>query len=227
MPNEPQLPVSVAQHDRPTPGVNVRIIAGHLVRESARGLEILDTGSPVSMPAPAEAREAIPGDVVGLIGMDELGRSPFLLDWSRGTFTPSAPAPDVASWGRLEMRMGVPVVEIGHAGATGSSRSSLAVLDTGAPISYAPRSAVEGCAVISSATDFYPMFGRFSTDLHEVNVEFLGRSKLIRVGVLPPMLEMALALLAPNGWILGAEFFTGRALWIDAALGRIAQRIEQ
>ena len=68
-----------------------------------------------------------------------------------------------------------------------------------------------------------PEMGRFATPVHEVELEALGQRQGIRVGVLPPFVAMAFSLLGPDSWFLGADFFRGRRLWLDASGGEIAQ----
>ena len=186
----------------------VSIHAGHLVREAEDGLEVLDTGSPITIPAPAELRQALPIDVVRLVGMDELGQEPFLLDWDRALFTPGAPEPSDAAWTTLTIRLGVPCTEIRVVSGPAPTTAA-AILDTGAPISYAPASAVAGMMPVGSAKDFYPMLGEFVTELYDLEIECLGHAQPIRVGVFPPILAMALSMLAADAWILGADFFSG------------------
>lgn len=201
---------------------STRIVANHLVRETPRGLELLDTGSPISIPVPEEARRHVHPDLTRLVGMDELGAQPFLLDWDRGLFVPGHPAPEIAESAELKLRMAIPTTMIDVV-ANGRSQCAVAILDTGAPICYAPSGAVRGFSAVGELTDFYPGIGEFTTTLYEARIAFLRREQAIRVGVLPALLQMALSLLANDAWILGGDFFTGRRLWVDPQGGRISQ----
>jgi hypothetical protein len=202
----------------------------HLLRRTRDGIELIDTGSPISMPAPEEAIRAVHPDLRRLVGMDELARGPLVIDWTdglvkqpadpseiRGMDTPVATAP-------LTLMMGIPSIEIRHARrAKDRGQPSMALIDTGAPISYAPRQAVEGLTPVGEASDFLPMFGEFTTPLHRVRIEVLGEVRTLRVGVLPPLLEAALGMLSDSPWILGAEFLKGRRYCLDVARGTFAQ----
>jgi len=209
----------------PDHSLSTRIVANHLVRETPSGLELLDTGSPISMPVPEEARRHVHPDLTRLVGMDELGAQPFLLDWDSGLFIPGHPEPEVAESAELKLRMAIPTTMIDIV-ENGRSKRAVVILDTGAPICYAPSGAVAGARTVGELTDFYPGIGEFTTTLYEVRIAFLGREQNIRVGVLPTLLQMALSLLANDAWILGGDFFAGRRLWVDPQGGRIAQQAQ-
>ena len=199
-------------------------INDHIARSSANGLELIDTGSPVSMPIPREAKEAVDPRLTHLIGMDELGRSPFVLDWTAATLVQSAPRPRAAASSPLQSVMSIPAIAV-TVHIAGQPAPATAFLDTGAPIGYAAAAAVRGLTSIGDKEDFFPGLGRFTTPVYEVEVEALGLRQHVRVGVLPPLLAMALSLLGPDTWILGADFFRGRRLWFDTKNGEIAQAI--
>jgi hypothetical protein len=195
----------------------------HLLRRGPEGIELIDTGSPISMPAPEEAIRAVHPDLRRLVGMDELSRGPLIIDWTDGLVrqpadpseidTPVATAP-------LTLMMGIPSIEIRHARrAADRDQPSMALIDTGAPISYAPRQAVEGLMPVGEASDFLPMFGEFTTPLHRVRIEALGEERTILVGVLPPLFEAALGMLSDAPWILGAEFLQGRRYCLHVEKG--------
>jgi hypothetical protein len=122
----------------------------------------------------------------------------------------------------MENVFGIPCVTV-VADAADKRREVRALLDTGAPICYAPAEFVEGLAPHGEATDFYPGLGTFTTHLYYAHIEALGVAQQITVGVLPPMLAVALSLLGPDTWILGRHFFDGRHLHVDMPSGRITQ----
>lgn len=202
----------------------------HLLRDGPRGIELIDTGSPISIKAPEEAVRAVHPDLRRLVGMDELAQGPLLIDWSDGlvrqTLTPSdlrqLETPHATA--DLARIMGVPAIQI-RAGRLrpGRRASSTALIDTGAPISYAPGTAVEGLEPVGEAQDFMPLFGDFTTSLYDVSIEALGATRTIRVGVLPPLLEAALGMLSSAPWILGADFLRGRRIVMDFPNERLVE----
>jgi hypothetical protein len=202
--------------------IPLEIRHGHILRVGQDGLELIDTGSPISMPLPAEARELLGDDVVRLVGMDELGRSPFAINWANAELTISKPAPSECPHAPMKSVFGIPCITI-VVGACANRREVPALLDTGAPISYAPEAFVNGLAPHGEATDFYPGLGTFTTPLYHAPIDALGVAQTIPVGVLPPMLATALSLVGPDTWILGRHFFEGRHLHVDLPSGRLTQ----
>ena len=202
----------------------------HLLRQGPLGVELIDTGSPISMKAPEEAVRAVHPDLRHLVGMDELARGPLLIDWSHGlvrqTLTPSdlrqMETPHATTI--LRRLMGVPAIEIRtERPRSDRTEESTALIDTGAPISYVPSDTVAGLEPVGEAQDFMPLFGDFTTPLYDVTIEVLGATQTIRVGVLPPLLEAALGRLLSSPWILGADFLRGRRIVMDFRNGRLVE----
>ncbi len=174
------------------------------------------------MPLPSEAREVLGDDVTRLVGMDELGQHAFLLDWAnreldlkplRSPEGPSIPLKNV---------LGIPCIEI-RAGGLQADQAVPALLDTGAPISYAPAHVLTEVDPHGEATDFYPMIGTFTTPLFRVTINAFNVSQVIPVGVLPPLLAGLLSMVGPDTWILGGHFFDGRRLHLDMPNLRLTQ----
>ncbi len=200
-------------------------INDHIVRSTPNGLELIDTGSPASMPIPEEAKAFVDPRLTRLIGMDELGRAPFALDWSAATLVQSAPRPEAAVFSSLRSVMSIPSIPL-SVHTAGQPAPAHALLDTGAPLGYAPAAAVDSLTSVGSREDFFPGMGSFTTPVFDVEIEALGLRQRVRVGVLPPLLAMTLSLLGPDTWILGADFFRGRRLWIDTRNAEIAQLVD-
>jgi len=196
------------------------------------GLALIDTGSPISigrgsplvirgrewMPSTASAfaldavRDHLGVAVDWLIGYDILKAHRMLIDWRAGAVhVGRARTRHIASRFPLEMVMGIPLITASHEG-----RSIRAVVDSGAALSYAPRSAVEGLPEAGEYRDFYPGIGAFTTPTWSARVRLGERDVVLRVGVLPDALQLLFGmLLGPDGWIIGSEMFRDRAILID------------
>ncbi|MBM4063951.1 MAG: VWA domain-containing protein, partial [Planctomycetes bacterium] len=96
-----------------------------------------------------------------------------------------------------------------------------ALLDTGSALTYCPAAAVRDRRPVRRARDFLPGFGEFEVDLYECDLRVAGLPLRVEAGVLPPLLGMALGLLAPDGWILGTALFRDRVVTIDLAAGTL------
>lgn len=207
---------------------------GHMMIRGGQGrLALLDTGSPVSVGRgaaytvagrswnPATAMQPVldaAGQHIGrrldwLFGHDFFAANPVLIDWPGRRvhiLSPNA-GPLRGRTIPLELVMGVPVV---------TGRSALgpvrAVIGSSAALSYVPSNVVEGLAPAGKHRDFFPGFGEFETDMWRVRTEIGGRSLILSAGILPPMLQMMLALvLGADGWIIGSDFFRDRVTIID------------
>jgi hypothetical protein len=122
-------------------------------------------------------------------------------------------------------------------------RAGRAVLDTGARISYADAAFLglgqtpalgqtppvgqtptlgqtHGRQPVGRLRDFHPLLGAFETDVFELPVEIAGQRVTARVGVLPPVLQQALALAGAH-WIVGMDVLGQFAFVLDVGHGRM------
>jgi hypothetical protein len=202
----------------------------HFLHLIAGLVVVVDTGSPASVGRrgaltlcghthlPAEGPSAvldqlsewIGRDVDWLIGMDLLGSDPVLFD------RPGARVSFGAGAGRgegtaipLTLRFALPEIALGFRGA-----AVRAVVDTGAPVSYATPAAVAGSTPAGSASDFHSLAGRFMMPVYALEVDVGGRPFAGRFGVLPSQL-MSLVHALGERWILGIEYFAGRRVLLD------------
>lgn len=200
---------------------------GHLFLDLDGALWLLDTGAPTSFGSdpslamagerfemasgfmgmtPATLSEAVGLDCRGLLGTDVLGRFDFVLDVSAGTAEVATSEPACAGTALpLDDFMGIPVVTAQVRGA-----DCPLIFDTGAQISYLQDDALrESFPAAGSVSDFYPGFGAFETDTHQVELSLGGIGFALRCGVLPGMLGMTLALAGVAG-IVGNQIMVGR-----------------
>lgn len=195
----------------------LRIVDGHLLVDRDGETHLIDTGIPHDMEAPAIVSRMLGQPVNRLIGCATLEHGPITIDWPAGVLrherTRDAEAEEIPL---RRLAFGLPSVTIRHQG-----RAQDAVLDTGAPLSYAPPTAVEGLVPVRRCTDFMPMIGTFEVDVYRTTLEVGSIVLDLEVGVLPPLLQMALQLLTPTGWILGSALFRDRVVTLDLANERM------
>lgn len=198
---------------------------------------LIDTGSPVSigeqpvwlLGAQRPLQRSVMGltaaglsEMVGtpidaLLGADVLHAGPFLFDWNHGTIAFSrTPIPFEGAAVPTRRVMGIPIVTFRRGGEAVSG-----FLDSGAKLSYMPAELAAGLPSDGEAEDFYPGFGRFTTDTVRATVELGGFPFEARFGVLPDMLAMTLGL-AGVGWILGSDAFKRFRVLVDLAASQVA-----
>jgi hypothetical protein len=210
------------------------LTTGHLFVTLPDGRWLLDTGAPGSFGATGTCTFAgeqftIPTDdfgldvpslsafvgvpCAGLLGADVLGRFDHVIDVPRGTLTVSTG--ELSHVGQVvptESFMGIPIVT-----ARVGDDDHRMFFDTGAQLSYlqpAPDAPGGGLARFPAAgrvSDFYPGFGPFETDTHQVPVLFGGATFTLRVGTLPELLGMTLLMAGTTG-IVGNELLRERAV---------------
>lgn len=186
--------------------------AGHLLVDRGTGIELIDTGSPISMPLPEIARRVVGEDVTRLIGCDELERVPWTLDLASFRLRLGGPRP-TGGGVALSRVMGVPVLKVET-----PAGERAAFFDTGAALSYGDAADLAGIPVTGERDDFHPMIGQFRTVVREVRLRIGRRAVLIEVGELPPTLGRLLGLTGTQ-WILGPSAFAGRSIRIELEAG--------
>ena len=212
----------------------VRLLEGHLFLTLGDGLWLVDTGSPASFGGSGEvcmggsrfqmARshagldvEALSGMVgvpcAGLLGADILNRFDMLFDVAAGNITLAES--EIRHEGTtvgLDAFMGIPIVVARIGG--GEHRM---FLDTGAQVSYFQPVSLGEFPPLGRMDDFYPGFGRFGTETHEVPVEIGAKVFHLRCGRLPGLLGMTLTL-------AGADGIIGNAILMDRVVGYFPRR---
>lgn len=139
-----------------------------------------------------------------LLGMDVLQDLWMLIDTRVGFVHFSREShmlPDLPLRVNLDYVMGIPKARFEIAGV-----SRMMFVDTSAKLSYLRAEAVEGLQSVDTEKDFYPGFGEFSTEVYQVPLQMGEHKVMLRCGVLPPMLEMALNATQVEG-ILGVELY--------------------
>ena len=125
------------------------------------------------------------GGVQSLLGTDLLMSYRVLLDVPRGRVIFSAN--ELTCEGvevSTPLVAGVPTTNL-----TVGGTSVVAVLDTGAGLSYMDPAAVQ-TAPVDREEDFHPTLGRFETDVYEVEVELAGVRHAGRFGILPQSIRL-------------------------------------
>lgn len=199
---------------------------GHLFVELAGQLWLIDTGAPTSFGAPG--RISIAGEefsfdssclgltattltgfvgvpCVGLLGADVLGRFDLIFDVAKGSLAITTDElPHSGQTVDLSYFMGIPIVTAQIAGA-----DYRMFFDTGAQISYFQGESLSDFPSAGRVMDFYPGFGQFQTDTHEVAVMLAGVALTLRCGTLPGMLGATLMMADTEG-IVGNQILHNR-----------------
>jgi hypothetical protein len=194
---------------------------GHLIIRREHDLALLDTGAPVSLPAPASLTRHVGVRVAEIIGMDQLDGEIIEFDGigRRVRFGRSeAEGPGVP----LRRCMGLPVLDV-----TWGHGCQPALLDTGAKLSYAPADAVERGRDKDTRSDFLPGYGEFEVRSAVVELGIGDRQVRLRCGVLPPELASTLRALGLPQWIIGAELFLRRRLVLDLQSDRLIDPVRR
>lgn len=151
-----------------------------------------------------------------LLGTDVLGCTRLLIDRPAHRVAFSDDPLDIAGTVvPVDSLVGVPIV-----GFTVAGRPARGFLDTGARLSYVDPEATVTGERLGVATDYYPGFGEFATDVFRLPVEFAGRMREITCGLLPELLRSALRL-AGTEWVLGSDLFRDTTVAIDMVDGRL------
>ncbi len=201
---------------------------GHLFVELGGELWLLDTGAPTSFGT--SSRLAIADErfnvgpsylgltaetlsqfvrvpCAGLLGADVLGRFDHILDSRGGTLTLStAELSHAGAIVPLDDFMGIPIVT-----ARIDGHDYRMFFDTGAQISYFQGDSLTQFPSAGSVTDFYPGFGQFQTDTHDVPVSLAGVPFILRCGTLPGLLGMTL-MMANTAGIIGSQICRDRSI---------------
>lgn len=141
----------------------------------------------------------------GLLGADVLSQFDVLIDIDQHQITFSKD--ELALEGTvltLDAFMGIPLLDAEIEG--GSYRM---FFDTGAQVSYFQHRSLSSFPPAGSLSDFYPGYGQFETETHQVEASIGGQAMLLRCGSLPKMLAAGLVMGGAKG-IIGNEILPGR-----------------
>jgi len=141
----------------------------------------------------------------GLLGADVLTRFDHVIDLSNAELNVSSgELPYQGKCIHTSDFMGIPIVPV----QIGGNRFRM-FFDTGAKISYFQHALIESFPFAGEMTDFYPGFGSFQTEVHQLEI-VLGNEHIgLQCGKLPGVLESALSLAGVDG-ILGNEILKNR-----------------
>jgi len=199
-------------------------VAGHLVFEKDGQNVLLDTGSHITFGrnenfefmgryrqiqpsflefSPDYLTKMIGVRIDTLLGMDVLKDLFFRINLhDRLIHFSEMPLPTSGVRVPLETVMGVPFVRIMM-----NSSPQKVFVDSGAKIHFVRKHVVEGLEAIDTEMDWYPYIGEFETEVFEIPIELAGETHSMRCGVLPPLLDTALATTGGIEGLLGTEAF--------------------
>jgi len=149
----------------------------------------------------------------GLLGADVLGRFDHIFDAAGGQLSLSTA--ELSHRGqsvRLDDFMGIPIVT-----ARVGGNDYRMFFDTGAQISYFQDDSLRDFPSAGSFADFYPGFGQFETDTHEVPLSLGEIAFTLRCGTLPEVLGVTLMK-------AGTEGIVGNSILADRTVGYFPRR---
>ncbi|MCS7053973.1 MAG: hypothetical protein NZM09_09620 [Ignavibacterium sp.] len=111
--------------------------------------------------------------------------------------------------------MGIPIIPLSI-----ENKNLRFFLDTGAKLSYVSKSLTSNLNSIGIFEDFYPLFGKFQTEVFNIPTYFEGEELNVNYGNLPPFLESTLLLSNAIG-IIGFDFFNNFKIELDLMNKRI------
>lgn len=182
---------------------------GHIIVPIGNKRAVIDTGSPTSMsPEPFDFlgdKHSPPATIMGvtpgkmselagfqidiLIGCDILSKYTLRLRWRDDLLDEGDDIPDGPLLSKLETLMGIPVFPLVLAG-----RSTKALFDTGAHLSYIDPGLVHGQTPSGERDDFYPFVGHFKAPTFVVATALDPTPMDIEYGILPNSLQMMLGM---------------------------------
>jgi hypothetical protein len=200
----------------------VQLNNGHLIIDDHQRI-LIDTGSPTSFHDTGQIdlcgdSYSVPQSIMnvtseylttevgcnvhGILGMDIISKHPILFDLRNNLIF----VDDDAQYGSYLPSFKLPYnlicIEIKVNG-----KSVRLIADTGAKISYIDESIVEGLNPVDTKQDFSPLFGHFSTDIYECDIQFMAnRPVILKFGVPPFLLSSFMSTMNVQG-ILGLDFF--------------------
>lgn len=218
-----------------------------LIQTRDAGFVLLDTGSPKSFKR-GDAEISILMDkisdnndglleeisrhigcqkIIGLIGSDILKDKDVSIDPLSETIIFSQPIGNDAHYKGVKtdigMTMEIPTIEFEING-----KKHTAFIDTGARLNYiSPEFTKNIKPAQKGVKDFYPLLGRFDTDVYCLEISIGSEPITMNFGTLPPPLQAAIGITGINS-IIGSEILKTFAMHISIA-GRfiILARIEQ
>ncbi len=115
----------------------------------------------------------------------------------------------------LSVLTGVPMLMVDVRG-----KPMRAFVDSGSKLSYTASDLLEGLTAVGHEEDFYPMLGRFETDVYAVPMSLGDLTFELRCGKLPPVLEATLEM-AGKQVIMGVDLFRQFRVELDMERDRI------
>lgn len=190
---------------------------GHLLVARDGGVDLIDTGSPITIPALPIVHEHVGPDVTRIVGTDLLAGEVIEINFAAMKVSFGAEPNEDAQWTEVGSLFGVPTLTVGTPWG-----EVAAILDSGAPLAYGPGEMMRDVEATEVVTDFHPTNGVFETQVRIMEISIQGRAVSLRVGELPQSVGTLLAAFSGPKWIIGPEAFVGRRLLLDLGKNRIA-----
>lgn len=204
---------------------HIELEDGHMILACAGRIMLVDTGSQVSLTdcdsfafagklhkkrsgfkdkAIQMVRELLGFHIDVLLGMDVLADYALTIDYKRQTLEVSDEPMNFG--GAPTIQFMTVFSKVPFVRANVGDKQYYMALDTGAKISYVRKEATDGVEPVDFSSDFHPVYGRFETEIFELDVTVGDHSFMCEFGVLPPSFPVDLSKMMLGG-VLGYDFF--------------------
>ncbi len=161
-----------------------------------------------------------------LMGMDLMSGLSWRLDWRTGTAEAAPSLPDEPGTTWLDLRPILPGLAVACPSFRVNGGSEVALLDTGAHLSYCVGQFPSTARQVGLTQDFNPHLGMFETPVWEDVLEIGGHTVPARFGRLPQHGAMMLQAMGVS-WILGSDLLRAFCVTLDFPGQRLGLRLQE
>ena len=158
-----------------------------------------------------------------LMGMDLMSGLSWRLDWRTGTAEAAPTLLDEPGTTWLDLPPILPGLAVACPSFRVNNGAEVALLDTGAHLSYCVGQFPATARQVGQTQDFNPHLGVFATPIWEDALEIGGHSVPIRFGRLPQQGAMMLQAMGAS-WILGSDLLRAFRMTLDLPAARLGLR---
>ncbi len=158
-----------------------------------------------------------------LMGMDLMSGLSWRLDWHTGKAEAAPALPDEAGTTWLDLPPILPGLAVACPSFRVNHGAEVALLDTGAHLSYCVGQLPATARQVGQTQDFNPHLGLFDTPVWEDELEIGGHTVPVRFGRLPQQGAMMLQAMGAS-WILGSDLLRAFRMTLDLPAARLGLR---
>ena len=193
-----------------------QLMDGHIIIETSENKYLIDTGAPSSVSSsnklcladndyqtqsnylgasPELLSTHIGTKIDGLVGTDILNKFDIIIDPTKSVLVLDSTNASIADHQVcLDIFMGIPIFEVSIDG-----KQIRVFFDTGAKLSYLSPDIASSYPELEESEDFYPGVGKFSTKTFEVPCSIGTENIMLKVGILPKLLQATLMMANTSG----------------------------